>query len=78
MNKKLNFFENLNPDCPLHGTESVWYNDPEQVKRREERSQRIRRTTLFEVVSILQNVPNPKSNRAAIHKILNHVEMELK
>jgi len=41
-------------------------------------TQQIRRTTLFEVVSILQNVPNPEANRAAIHKILNHIEMKLK
>jgi len=34
--------KNLNPDCPLHGTDSVWYNSPEQVKKREERSQRLR------------------------------------
>jgi len=34
--------KNLNPECPLHGTESVWYNDPEQVKKRGERSQRLR------------------------------------
>ena len=41
-------------------------------------AQRIRRDTLFEVVSILQNVPNPEVNRAAINKILNHIEMGLK
>jgi hypothetical protein len=34
--------QNLNPDCPLHGTDSVWYNSPEQIKKREERSQRLR------------------------------------
>lgn len=34
--------QNLNPDCPLHGTDSLWYNSPEQVKKREERSQRLR------------------------------------
>jgi hypothetical protein len=34
--------KNLNPDCPLHGNESVWYNSPEQVKKRGERSQRLR------------------------------------
>ncbi len=34
--------KNLNPDCPLHGTDSVWYNSPEQVKKRDERSQRLR------------------------------------
>jgi hypothetical protein len=34
--------KNLNPDCPLHGKDSAWYNDPEQVKKREERSQRLR------------------------------------
>ena len=41
-------------------------------------AQRIRRDTLFEVVSILQNVPNPEANRTAINKILNHIEMGLK
>jgi hypothetical protein len=34
--------KNLNPDCPLHGTDSVWYNSPEQVKKGDERSQRLR------------------------------------
>jgi hypothetical protein len=34
--------KNLNPDCTLHGTNSVWYNSPEQVKQRDERSQRLR------------------------------------
>jgi hypothetical protein len=34
--------KNLNPDCPLHGTDSLWYNSPEQVKKRDERSQRLR------------------------------------
>ena len=34
--------KNLNPDCPLHGIDSMWYNSPEQVKKREERSQRLR------------------------------------
>lgn len=34
--------QNLNPDCPLHGTGSAWYNSPEQVKKREGRSQRLR------------------------------------
>ena len=34
--------KNLNPDCPLHGTGSAWYNSPEQVKKRDERSQRLR------------------------------------
>jgi len=33
---------NLNPDCPVHGTDSPWYNSPEQVERRAERSQRLR------------------------------------
>ena len=41
-------------------------------------AQRVRRDTLFEAVSILQNVPNPEANRTAINKILNHIEMELK
>ena len=34
--------KNLNPECPEHGTKSVWYNSPEQVKKRGERSQRLR------------------------------------
>jgi len=33
---------NLNPDCPVHGTDSVWYNSAEQVQRRAEQSQRLR------------------------------------
>jgi len=29
------FFKALKePDCPLHGTDSVWYNIPEQVKKK--------------------------------------------
>jgi hypothetical protein len=36
-------------------------------------AQQIRRDTLFEVISILQNVPNPEANRTAI----NHIETEL-
>jgi hypothetical protein len=32
-------------------------------------SKQIRRDTLFEVISILQNVPNPEANRAAINRI---------
>jgi len=34
--------KNLNPECPEHGYNSVWYNSSEQVKKREERSQRLR------------------------------------
>ena len=34
--------KNLNPECPEHGYNSVWYNSPEQVKKRGERSQRLR------------------------------------
>jgi hypothetical protein len=34
--------KNLNPECPEHGHNSVWYNSPEQVKKRGERSQRLR------------------------------------
>ena len=34
--------KNLNPECSEHGYDSVWYNSPEQVKKREERSQRLR------------------------------------
>jgi hypothetical protein len=34
--------KNLNPDCPQHGYNSPWYNSPEQIKRREERSNRLR------------------------------------
>jgi hypothetical protein len=41
-------------------------------------ARRVRRDTLFEAVSILQNVPNPQANITAINKILNHIEMELK
>jgi len=33
---------NLDPDCPVHGTESPWYNSPEQVQKRTDRSQRLR------------------------------------
>jgi hypothetical protein len=33
---------NLNPQCPIHGPHSEFYNSPEQVKRREERSKRLR------------------------------------
>lgn len=36
-------------------------------------SKQLRRDTLFEVISILQNVPNPKANRTAI----NRIKMEL-
>ena len=34
--------KNLNPECPEHGYNSVWFNSPEQVKKREARSQRLR------------------------------------
>lgn len=40
---KISNNQNLNPDCPLHGTDSLWYHSPEQVKKREERSQRLRK-----------------------------------
>jgi len=33
---------NLNPDCPVHGTDNPWYNGSEQVQRRAEQSQRLR------------------------------------
>jgi len=32
-------------------------------------SKQLRRDTLFEVISILQNVPNPEANRTAINRI---------
>jgi len=31
----------LDPDCPMHGEQSAWYNSPEQVGRRAQRSQRL-------------------------------------
>jgi hypothetical protein len=31
----------LDPDCPEHGEQSAWYNSPEQVERRKQRSQRL-------------------------------------
>ena len=34
--------KNLNPECPEHGYDSLWFNSTEQVKKREERSQRLR------------------------------------
>ena len=36
-------------------------------------SKQIRRDALYEVISILKNVPNPEANRAAI----NRIDMEL-
>lgn len=36
-------------------------------------SKQIRRDALFEVISMLKNVPNPEANRAAIYRI----DMEL-
>ena len=33
---------NWNPDCPEHGTESVWWRSPEQVARRGAQSERLR------------------------------------
>ena len=36
-------------------------------------SKQIRRDALYEVISILKNVPNPEANRAAIYRI----DMEL-
>jgi hypothetical protein len=39
-------------------------------------TQRIRKDTLFEAISVLQNVPNPQVNQAAINKILNYIEVE--
>lgn len=32
----------LDPDCPEHGESSPWYNSPEQVAHRSQRSQRLR------------------------------------
>jgi hypothetical protein len=31
----------LDPDCPVHGENSAWYNSPEQVAHRARRSQRL-------------------------------------
>jgi hypothetical protein len=36
-------------------------------------AKQVRRDALYEVISILQNVPNPEANRAAIYRI----DMEL-
>jgi hypothetical protein len=33
---------NLDLDCPIHGTDSPWYNSLEQVQKRADRSQRLR------------------------------------
>ena len=33
---------NWNPDCPEHGTESKWWNSPDQVRLRDERNTRLR------------------------------------
>ena len=33
---------NLNPNCPVHGEDSAWYNSPEQVAHRAQRSQLLR------------------------------------
>lgn len=39
---KTSDLKNLNPECPEHGFESVWYNSSEQIKHREERSKRLK------------------------------------
>ena len=39
-------------------------------------AQTIHKQTLKDMISVLQNVPNPEANRTAINKILNHIEME--
>lgn len=39
---KLTEHRNLNPDCPVHGEKSEWYNSPEQVQIRKKRSDRLR------------------------------------
>jgi hypothetical protein len=31
----------LDPDCPVHGEDSAWYNSPEQVAHRADRSKRL-------------------------------------
>ena len=40
-------------------------------------AQTIHKQTLEDMISVLQNVPNPEANRTAINKILNHIEMNI-
>jgi hypothetical protein len=39
---ELTELRNLNLDCPLHGTDSSWWNLPEQVAHRQEQDDRLR------------------------------------
>lgn len=34
--------KNLNPNCPLHGFNSDWYQSKEQVERRQKQSERLK------------------------------------
>lgn len=66
---------NLNPECPLHGTSSQWYNGPEQA----ERSQRLRdlyqqkktAMTVSELISELQKLP-PDMTVVAVYDDLDY------
>jgi hypothetical protein len=45
----------LDPDCPVHGEGSAWYNSPEQVSHRAERSKRLR--DLYRQARIARQTP---------------------
>ena len=46
---------NLDPDCPEHGEDSAWYNSPEQIAHRAERSKRLR--DLYQQARISRQTP---------------------
>ena len=53
--------------CPIHDNYFIeWAGETKDYL---EFAQQIRKQTLEEVISVLQNVPNPEANRAAINRI---------
>jgi hypothetical protein len=45
----------LDPDCPVHGESSTWYNSQEQVAHRAERSKRL--LDLYQQARIARQTP---------------------
>lgn len=45
----------LDPDCPEHGENSSWYNCPEQVAHRADRSKRLH--DLYEQAKLARSLP---------------------
>ena len=60
--------------CPIHDSAYIEYVGKESDFLKF--AEAIHKQTLKDMISVLQNVPNPEANRTAINKILNHIEME--